>query len=130
MARAHDDAEIDSGFGWQRTGTITVNGNDVVTWPTHQIAHLGIGYCPEERGIYASLSCEENLMLPPKVRDGGMGIDEIYAMFPNLKERRTSQGTRLVRRRAADVGGGENFAYRRGIIAARRDHRRFGAGDR
>ena len=83
------------GLVGKRTGTITVNGNNIVTWPTHKIAHLGIGYCPEERGIYASLSCEENLMLPPKVRDGGMGIDEIYTMFPNLKERRTSQGTRL-----------------------------------
>jgi branched-chain amino acid transport system ATP-binding protein len=83
------------GLVGKRTGTVTVNGNNIVTWPTHKIAHLGIGYCPEERGIYASLSCEENLMLPPKVRDGGMGIDEIYTMFPNLKERRNSQGTRL-----------------------------------
>ena len=83
------------GLVGKRTGTITVNGSNIVTWPTHKIAHLGVGYCPEERGIYSSLSCEENLMLPPKVRDGGMGIDEIYTMFPNLKERRNSQGTRL-----------------------------------
>jgi branched-chain amino acid transport system ATP-binding protein len=83
------------GLVGKRTGTISVNGSNIVTWPTHKIAHLGIGYCPEERGIYASLSCEENLMLPPKVCEGGMGIDEIYAMFPNLKERRNSQGTRL-----------------------------------
>ena len=83
------------GLVGRRTGTIQVNGNNIVNWPTHKIAHLGIGYCPEERGIYSSLSCEENLLLPPKVRDGGMGIDEIYGMFPNLKERRTSQGTRL-----------------------------------
>ena len=83
------------GLVGKRTGTITVNGSNIVTWPTHKIAHLGIGYCPEERGIYSSLSCEENLMLPPKVRDGGMGVDEIYTMFPNLKERRNSQGTRL-----------------------------------
>jgi branched-chain amino acid transport system ATP-binding protein len=63
---------------------------------THRVAHLGIGYCPEERGIFASLSCEENLMLPPRVGDsGGMSVDEIYAMFPNLKERAKSQGTRL-----------------------------------
>ena len=83
------------GLVGKRTGTITVNGSNIVTWPTHKIAHLGVGYCPEERGIYSSLSCEENLMLPPKVRDGGMGINEIYTMFPNLKERRNSQGTRL-----------------------------------
>jgi branched-chain amino acid transport system ATP-binding protein len=59
------------------------------------IARLGLGYCPEERGIFSSLSCEENLMLPPKIGEGGMSIDEIYTMFPNLKERRNSQGTRL-----------------------------------
>ena len=62
---------------------------------THRIARLGLGYCPEERGIFSSLSCEENLLLPLKVGEGGMSIDEIYAMFPNLKERRNSQGTRL-----------------------------------
>ena len=83
------------GLVGRRSGSIVVNGNNIVAWPTHKIAHLGIGYCPEERGIYSSLSCEENLLLPPKVRDGGMGIDEIYGMFPNLKERRTSPGTRL-----------------------------------
>ena len=83
------------GLVGRRAGNIEVNGNNIVAWPTHKIAHLGIGYCPEERGIYSSLSCEENLMLPPKVRDGGMGVDEIYRMFPNLKERRSSQGTRL-----------------------------------
>ena len=83
------------GLVGRRSGSIEVNGNNIVAWPTHKIAHLGIGYCPEERGIYSSLSCEENLLLPPKVRDGGMGIDEIYGMFPNLKERRTSPGTRL-----------------------------------
>ena len=83
------------GLVGRRSGSIEVNGNNIINWPTHKIAHLGIGYCPEERGIYSSLSCEENLLLPPKVRDGGMGIDEIYGMFPNLKERRTSPGTRL-----------------------------------
>jgi len=83
------------GLVGRRTGAIEINGANVIGFPTHRIAHLGVGYCPEERGIYSSLSCEENLLLPPKVRDGGMGIDEIYAMFPNLKERRTSQGTRL-----------------------------------
>ena len=83
------------GLVGRRSGTIQINGNNIINWATHKIAHLGIGYCPEERGIYSSLSCEENLLLQPKVRDGGMGIDEIYGMFPNLKERRTSPGTRL-----------------------------------
>ena len=77
------------------SGSIVVNGSEVVGMPTHRIAHLGIGYCPEERGIFASLSCEENLLLPPVVRSGGMSLDEIYAMFPNLSERRASPGTKL-----------------------------------
>lgn len=83
------------GLVGRRTGSVELNGANVIGFPTHRIAHLGVGYCPEERGIYSSLSCEENLLLPPKLRDGGMGIDEIYGMFPNLKERRASQGTRL-----------------------------------
>ena len=62
---------------------------------THRIARMGIGYCPEERGIFSSLSAEENLMLPPSLGDGGMSVEQIYAMFPNLKERAASQGTRL-----------------------------------
>ena len=83
------------GLVGRRSGTIQINGNNIINWATHKIAHLGIGYCPEERGIYSSLSCEENLLLPPKVRDGGMSVEEIYGMFPNLKERRDSPGTRL-----------------------------------
>jgi branched-chain amino acid transport system ATP-binding protein len=84
------------GLTGRRTGSIVVNGRETVSFPTHRIAHLGIGYCPEERGIFASLSVEENLVLPPRVNGGGMSVDEIYEMFPNLKERRaTSQGTRL-----------------------------------
>jgi branched-chain amino acid transport system ATP-binding protein len=63
--------------------------------PPYAIARLGLGYCPEERGIFSSLSCEENLLLPPAVGSGGMSVDEIYEMFPNLRERRASQGTRL-----------------------------------
>jgi branched-chain amino acid transport system ATP-binding protein len=62
---------------------------------THEIARLGIGYCPEERGIFASLTTEENLMLPPAVSSGGMSVQEIYQLFPNLLERRSSPGTRL-----------------------------------
>jgi branched-chain amino acid transport system ATP-binding protein len=83
------------GLVGSRSGSITVNGHEAVSLPPHRIAHLGVGYCPEERGIFASLSCEENLLLPPPVASGGMSVDEIYSMFPNLKERRSSQGTRL-----------------------------------
>ena len=83
------------GLTGARKGSIQVNGTETIGMPTHRIAHLGIGYCPEERGIFASLSCEENLMLPPRVAaDGGMSIDEIYAMFPNLKERAKSHPSR------------------------------------
>ena len=83
------------GLVGKRTGSIEVAGVETVHMPTNRIARLGLGYCPEERGIFSSLSCEENLMLPPKIGEGGMSIDEIYEMFPNLKERRNSQGTRL-----------------------------------
>jgi branched-chain amino acid transport system ATP-binding protein len=83
------------GLVGKRTGSIVINGVEVVNLPPHAIARLGIGYCPEERGIFASLSCEENLLLPPEIGSGGMSIDEIYEMFPNLAERKNSQGTRL-----------------------------------
>jgi branched-chain amino acid transport system ATP-binding protein len=84
------------GLVGKRTGSIKIDGRETVAMPAHRIAQLGIGYCPEERGIFASLSCEENLMLPPPVASGGgMAVDEIYAMFPNLKERRASPGMRL-----------------------------------
>jgi branched-chain amino acid transport system ATP-binding protein len=83
------------GLVGRRTGSILVNGVETVNLPPHAIARLGIGYCPEERGIFASLSCQENLLLPPEVAAGGMDIDEIHQMFPNLKERRDSPGTRL-----------------------------------
>ncbi|WP_299312703.1 ABC transporter ATP-binding protein [uncultured Halomonas sp.] len=79
----------------RRTGSIMINGNETLGMKAHRIPRLGIGYCPEERGIFASLDVEENLLLPPTVRSGGMSIDEIYEMFPNLYERRRSQGTRL-----------------------------------
>jgi len=78
-----------------RTGSIKVKGTETVGLPTHRIARLGLGYCPEERGIFSSLSAEENLMLPPALGAGGMSVEQIYAMFPNLKERASSQGTRL-----------------------------------
>ncbi|WP_421863823.1 ABC transporter ATP-binding protein [Motiliproteus sp.] len=79
----------------RRTGSIVVNGEETIDMPSHRIAHLGMGFCPEERGIFASLNVEENLMLPPEVRSDGMSVEEIYGMFPNLAERRKSQGTRL-----------------------------------
>ena len=85
------------GLTGRRTGSIKVNGVESIALPTHRIAHLGVGYCPEERGIFASLSAEENLLLPPVLPKAGtaMSLDEIYEMFPNLYERRHSQGTRL-----------------------------------
>ena len=84
------------GLVGRRTGSIKVNGVETVTWPTYRVAHLGVAYCPEERGIFSSLSVEENLVLPPEIARGGMGVDEIYEMFPNLRERRaTAQGTKL-----------------------------------
>ncbi len=85
------------GLTGARKGSVKINGVETIHMPTHRIAHLGVGYCPEERGIFASLSCEENLLLPPVLKTDaqGMSIDEIYAMFPNLAERRNSQGTRL-----------------------------------
>ncbi len=79
----------------RRTGSITIRGRETLDVPAHRIARLGVGFCPEDRGIFASLSVEENLLLPPSVASGGMTLDEIYSMFPNLCERRRSQGTRL-----------------------------------
>jgi branched-chain amino acid transport system ATP-binding protein len=78
-----------------RKGSIKVKGTETIGMATHRIARLGLGYCPEERGIFSSLSCEENLMLPPQLAEGGMSVEQIYAMFPNLRERASSQGTRL-----------------------------------
>ena len=79
----------------QRQGSVTFRGSELVGLASNRIARLGIAYCPEERGIFASLDVEENLLLPPVVMPGGMAVDEIYAIFPNLKERRRSQGTKL-----------------------------------
>jgi branched-chain amino acid transport system ATP-binding protein len=79
----------------KRSGSVRINGHEAIGLPPHRIAHLGVGYCPEERGIYASLSTQENLLLPPIVGPAGMSLEEIYRMFPNLEERRDTQGTRL-----------------------------------
>jgi len=85
------------GLTGSRKGSLKIDGVETIAMPTHRIAHLGVGYCPEERGIFSSLSCEENLLLPPRLKGatGGMSVEEIYDMFPNLAERRHSQGTRL-----------------------------------
>jgi branched-chain amino acid transport system ATP-binding protein len=79
----------------RREGSIRIGGRETIGMPAHRIPRLGIGYCPEERGIFASLTAEENLELPPRVADGGMPLEEIYRIFPNLLERRSSPGTKL-----------------------------------
>jgi branched-chain amino acid transport system ATP-binding protein len=79
----------------RREGSVKVHGTETVGLATHRIARLGIGYCPEERGIFSSLSAFENLLLPPVLAPGGMDVEQIYTMFPNLRERAGSQGTRL-----------------------------------
>ena len=78
-----------------RKGSIKVRGTETIGLAPHRIARMGLGYCPEERGIFSSLSAEENLMLPPTLAPGGMSVEQIYVMFPNLRERANSQGTRL-----------------------------------
>jgi branched-chain amino acid transport system ATP-binding protein len=83
------------GLVGNRRGSVRIDGRETITLPPHTIARLGVAYCPEERGIYSSLSTEENLLLPPLLAPGGMSVEEIYVMFPNLKERRTSRGTHL-----------------------------------
>jgi len=86
------------GLTGARKGSICIHGEEAIKLPTYRVARLGIGYCPEERGIFSALSCEENLLLPPQVGKSGnrgMSLDEIYAMFPNLEERKYSPGTRL-----------------------------------
>ena len=79
----------------QRRGSVAFRGSELTGLPSNRIARLGIAYCPEERGIFASLNVEENLLLPPAVLPGGIGVDELYSIFPNLEERRRSQGTKL-----------------------------------
>ena len=83
------------GIVTRRRGSVTFAGQELIGLPSNRIARLGLAFCPEERGIFASLNVEENLLLPPQVRPGGLSIDAIYALFPNLKERRRSQGTKL-----------------------------------
>jgi len=83
------------GIVGRREGSIALEGVETIRLPSNRIAHLGIALCPEERGIFSSLNVEENLLLPPKVKDGGLTVDQIFTLFPNLKERLSSQGTKL-----------------------------------
>lgn len=78
-----------------RRGSIRFDGRETISLSSNRIARLGIAYCPEERGIFSSLNVFENLVLPPVVREGGLSVEEIYELFPNLYERRASQGTKL-----------------------------------
>lgn len=79
----------------KRKGSIVFDGHETIGLPARAIARLGMGYVPEERGIFSSLSVEENLMLPPRVKPGGLSLEQIFELFPNIKERLTSQGTKL-----------------------------------
>jgi branched-chain amino acid transport system ATP-binding protein len=83
------------GIVGRRTGSVTYDGQELIGLPSNRIAQLGVAFCPEERGIFASLNVEENLLLPPQVRDGGLPLSTIFELFPNLKERLSSQGTKL-----------------------------------
>ena len=79
----------------KRTGSVVFNGHEIIGLPSNRIARFGIAFCPEERGILSSLNVEENLMLPPEIAPGGLAVEEIFTLFPNLKERLGSQGTKL-----------------------------------
>ncbi len=83
------------GIVGRREGSIALDGVETIRLPSNRIAHLGIALCPEERGIFSSLNVQENLLLPPKVKDGGLTVEQIFTLFPNLKERLSSQGTKL-----------------------------------
>jgi branched-chain amino acid transport system ATP-binding protein len=83
------------GIVTKRQGSVRFDGNETIGMPSNHIAHLGIAFCPEERGIFSSLNVDENLTLPPVIKPGGLSVDEIFTLFPNLKERRKSQGTKL-----------------------------------
>jgi branched-chain amino acid transport system ATP-binding protein len=83
------------GIVGRRAGSVLFEGRETIAWPSNRIARAGIAFCPEERGIFASLDVQENLMLPPVVRPGGLSLERIFALFPNLRERLRSQGTKL-----------------------------------
>ena len=83
------------GMVGRREGSVRFHGKELIKLPSNAIARLGLAFCPEERGIFSSLNVQENLLLPPKVRDGGLDVGNIYELFPNLRERLKSQGTKL-----------------------------------
>jgi branched-chain amino acid transport system ATP-binding protein len=83
------------GMVGKRDGSVAFRNQETIKLPSNRIATLGIAFCPEERGIFASLNVEENLLLPPQVAAGGMPLEQVYLLFPNLRERRASQGTKL-----------------------------------
>jgi branched-chain amino acid transport system ATP-binding protein len=83
------------GICGKRTGSVSFEGQELIKWTSDAIARAGVAFCPEERGIFASLNVEENLLLPPQVRPGGLSLERIFELFPNLKERLASQGTKL-----------------------------------
>ena len=117
------------GIVGKRTGSIQLNGPELVGLPSNKIAKLGIGYVPEERGIFSSLNVEENLMLPPTMKPGGMDVEAIYTLFPNLKERRKSQGTRLSGGEQQMLAIGAHPAHRRATSSCWTNRPRAGAGD-
>jgi branched-chain amino acid transport system ATP-binding protein len=83
------------GMVGRRRGSVRFKGSETIAMPSNRIARLGIAFCPEERGIFASLDVEENLLLPPQVAPGGLSVEQVFTLFPNLKERLRSQGTKL-----------------------------------
>ena len=97
----------------QRSGSVRFEGRELIGMPSDAIARAGIAFCPEERGIFASLDVRENLLLPPQVRPGGLDLDRIFALFPNLRERLQQSGHQTLRRRAADAGDRPHSAHRR-----------------
>ena len=100
----------------KRTGSVRFNGQEIIRASSDRIARMGVAFCPEERGIFASLDVRENLLLPPIVRSGGLSLDQIFDLFPNLKERLEQPGHQIVRRRAADAGDrAESCAPARGF---------------
>ena len=114
----------------KRSGSAVFAGAETIALPARAIARLGMGYCPEERGIFSSLSVEENLTLPPVVRPGGLTTDEIFLLFPNLRERLTSQGTKLSGGEQQMLAIAPDPAHRRAAPAPRRAHRGPGARHR
>ena len=116
------------GIVGQRTGSVRYEDKELIALTSDRIARLGIALCPEERGIFASLNVEENLLLPPKVRPGGLELDRIFELFPNLKERLSQPGHQALGRRAADARDRPHPAHRRASAAARRADRRTGPG--